>query len=113
MTSEEFDICVEPYRTRKPQAKGDPEAYVMWQMFANDLMKYAGNVNENELVAPFTAMCRTSCGTHLHPQHTTCMYTRTHTSTKFNPGYLQFFSRTAVNIKQKVAQATDGRPFGN
>jgi len=48
MTTEEFDSVVEPYLTRKPEVPGDPEAYVMWQMFVNDVMKYAGDVNENE-----------------------------------------------------------------
>ena len=74
MTTEEFNTVIEPYLTRKPEGPGDPEvslslphaaeravcislpthpaprpqAYVMWQMFANDAMKYAGDVNENE-----------------------------------------------------------------
>jgi len=48
MTKQEFDEICHPYLTRKPAGPGEPEAYVMWQMFANDIMKYAGDINENE-----------------------------------------------------------------
>jgi len=48
MTTAEFQLITEPYLTRKPVARGDPEACIMWRMFANDLNNYAGDVNENE-----------------------------------------------------------------
>jgi len=48
MTSAEFDEICAPYLTREPQRPGEPEACVMWQMFANDVMKYSGVLNDNE-----------------------------------------------------------------
>lgn len=41
MTSEELKEICAPYLTRKPNAKGEPEAFVMWQKFTTDLQALA------------------------------------------------------------------------
>jgi len=37
MTSAELDEVCAPYLTRKPNARGEPAAFVMWQKFTNDM----------------------------------------------------------------------------
>lgn len=41
MTSAELDEIIAPYLTREPKGTGQPEAFVMWQKFANDLQALA------------------------------------------------------------------------
>jgi len=41
MTSKEFDEICAPYLSRRPTATGEPEAYIMWQKFTNDMQEYA------------------------------------------------------------------------
>ena len=55
MTSAELqEICV-PYLTRKPNARGEPAAFVMWQKFANDMQARQSRL---PLQHP-TCLCRT------------------------------------------------------
>jgi hypothetical protein len=37
MSTAEFNEICEPYRSRLPHAKGEPDAFIMWQKFAADL----------------------------------------------------------------------------
>ena len=41
MTSAELKEICAPYLTRKPNAKGEPEAFVLWQKFTTDLQALA------------------------------------------------------------------------
>lgn len=41
MTSAEFEEICTPYKSRQPHAKGEPEAFIMWQKFASDLQTLA------------------------------------------------------------------------
>ena len=41
MTSIEFEEICTPYKSRAPHAKGEPEAFIMWQKFASDLQTLA------------------------------------------------------------------------
>ena len=41
MTSAEFEEICMPYKSRTPHAKGEPEAFIMWQKFASDLQTLA------------------------------------------------------------------------
>ena len=41
MTTAEFNEISEPYRSRLPHAKGDPDAFIMWQKFSSDLQTLA------------------------------------------------------------------------
>ena len=41
MTSAEMKEICAPYLTRKPNAKGEPEAFVLWQKFTTDLQALA------------------------------------------------------------------------
>ncbi len=43
MTSAELKEISAPYLSRKPNAKGEPEAFVMWQKFTTDLQHLADN----------------------------------------------------------------------
>jgi len=55
MTSKEFEEICQPYLTRVPQRPGEPEACIMWQMFANDVMRFSGTLNENDTYFARTA----------------------------------------------------------
>jgi hypothetical protein len=41
MTTAEFNEICEPYRSRLPHAKGEPDAFIMWQKFSADLQTLA------------------------------------------------------------------------
>jgi len=41
MTTKEFAEVIEPYLTRRPHKPGDPEAYIMWRRFTEDMQTYA------------------------------------------------------------------------
>ena len=41
MSSMEFETIIKPYLSRPPHNPGDPEAYVMWQKFTNDVQGLA------------------------------------------------------------------------
>lgn len=41
MSTAEFNEICEPYRSRLPHAKGEPDAFIMWQKFAADLQTLA------------------------------------------------------------------------
>ena len=41
LTTAEFEECIDPYLSRKPEKPGEPEAYVMWQKFANHVQHIA------------------------------------------------------------------------
>jgi len=41
MSTAEFNEICEPYRSRLPHAKGEPDAFIMWQKFASDLQTLA------------------------------------------------------------------------
>ena len=44
LTTAEFEECISPYLSRKPEKPGEPEAYVMWQKFANHVQKIADSM---------------------------------------------------------------------
>jgi len=41
MSTKEFNQIIAPYLSRRPNNPGDPEAYVMWQKFTNDVQTLA------------------------------------------------------------------------
>jgi len=48
MSSKEFKEIIAPYLSRRPNVPGDPEAYVMWQKFSEDMQTYAEKKKRSE-----------------------------------------------------------------
>jgi len=44
MTTPEFEEVIQPYLTRKPTQKGEPDPFVLWQKFANHVQKIADSM---------------------------------------------------------------------